>query len=105
VEYLDRQLIRNEPRKETLISCSGNTRATLVQLNQDQPRRLYDSAEVTYYVIAGEGTLRIDDRNTALAAGSFVAIPRNVGHELLRRGRRPLIVLAEVSGEACEVAK
>ena len=105
VDFLERNLIRNEPRKETLVSCSGNTRATLVQMNQDQARRLYEESEVTYYVVAGEGVLKIDARDTMLAAGSFVSIPRGVGHELLRRGRRPLIVLAEVSGEPCEQAR
>ena len=106
VDYLDRNLIRNnEPRKETLISCSGNTRAMLVQMNQDQARRLYDGAEVTYYVIAGEGSARFDGREAPLAAGTFISVPRNVGHELVRRGRRPLIVLAEISGEPCDEAK
>jgi mannose-6-phosphate isomerase-like protein (cupin superfamily) len=106
VDFLDRNLIRNnEPRKETLVSCSGNTRSMLVQMNQDQPRRLYEGAEVTYYVIAGEGAARFDDRETALAAGTFVSVPRGIGHELLRRGRRPLIVLAEISGEQCNEPK
>jgi mannose-6-phosphate isomerase-like protein (cupin superfamily) len=106
VDFLDRNLIRNsEPRKETLVSCSGNTRATLVQLNQNQALRLYENAEVTYYVIAGEGSLKVAERETALAAGSFVSLPRGTGHELLRRGRRPLIVVSQVSGEPCEEAK
>jgi len=30
-----------------------------VQLNQNQPRRLYEGADLTYYVISGEGTLRV----------------------------------------------
>ena len=106
VDYLDRNLIRNnEPRKETVISCSGNTRTMLVQMNQDQARRLYDGAEVTYYVIAGEGTAKFDGRETPLAAGTLVAVPRATGHELLRRGRRPLIVVAQINGEPCDEAK
>jgi mannose-6-phosphate isomerase-like protein (cupin superfamily) len=106
VDYLDRNLIRNnEPRKETLVSCSGNTRTMLVQMNQDQPRRVYDGAEVTYYVIAGEGSAKFDARETPLAAGTFVSVPRDTGHELLRRGRRPLIVLAQINGEPCDEAK
>ena len=95
----------NQPRRETLVSCSGNTRTTLVQLNQDQPERLYDTAEVTYYVVAGEGALRIGGRDTAIAAGSFLSVPRNTGHTLVRRGRRPLILLATLSGAPCEEAR
>ena len=84
------------------MSCSGNTRSTLVQLNQDQPERLYEEAEVGYYVVAGEGAVRIGGRDTALVAGSFVSLPRGTAHILIRRGRRPLIVLATLSGEPCE---
>lgn len=103
VDLVERELISgNQPRRETLVSCSGNTRSTLVQLNQDQPQRLYDEAEVGYYVVAGEGAVRINGRDTALVAGSFVSLPRGIAHILVRRGRRPLIVLATLSGEPCE---
>lgn len=103
VDLVERELISgNQPRRETLVSCSGNTRSTLVQLNQDQPQRLYEEAEVGYYVVAGEGAVRINGRDTALAAGSFVSLPRGTAHVLVRRGRRPLILLATLSGEPCE---
>ena len=106
VDLVEREMIQNnQPRRETLVSCSGNTRTTLVQLNQDQPERLYDTAEVTYYVVAGEGALRIGGRDTAIAAGSFLSVPRNTGHTLVRRGRRPLILLATLSGAPCEEAR
>jgi mannose-6-phosphate isomerase-like protein (cupin superfamily) len=103
VDLIERELIaNNQPRRDTLVSCSGNTRSTLIQLNQDQPQRLYDTAELTYYVVAGEGAVRMNGRDTALGASSFVSIPRGTPHALVRRGRRPLIVLATVSGTPCE---
>jgi mannose-6-phosphate isomerase-like protein (cupin superfamily) len=106
IDLVERELINNnQPRRETLVSCSGNTRTTLVQLNQDQAERLYASAEVTYYVIAGEGAVRINARDTAVSAGSYVSLPRGTAHGLVRRGRRPLILLATLSGEPCEEAK
>lgn len=105
IDLIEQELISNDqPRRDTLVSCSGNTRSTLVQLNEDQPQRLYDTAEVTYYVIAGEGTARIGGLDTGLDAGSFVSIPRGTSHVVARRGRRPLILLATVSGTPCEVA-
>jgi mannose-6-phosphate isomerase-like protein (cupin superfamily) len=103
VDLIERDLIQaNQPRKDTLVSCSGNTRNTLVQLNQDQPQRLYDTAEVTYYVIAGEGALTMNGRDIAINAGSFLSIPRGTAHAIARRGRRPLILLATLSGTPCE---
>jgi mannose-6-phosphate isomerase-like protein (cupin superfamily) len=106
VELIERDLIpNNQPRRDTLVSCSGNTRSTLIQLTQDQPQRLYDTAEVTYYVVAGEGSVKMNGRDIAISAGSFVSIPRGTGHAIGRRGRRPLIMLATLSGTPCEQAR
>ena len=106
VDLVERELIsNNQPRRETLVSCSGNTRTTLVQLNQDQPQRLYDTAEISYYVVAGEGAVRLNGRDTAIAAGSLVSLPRETPHALVRRGRRPLILLVTLSGVPCEEAR
>jgi mannose-6-phosphate isomerase-like protein (cupin superfamily) len=103
VDLVEHELISsNEPRRETLVACSGNTRTTLVQLNQEQPQRLYDTAEVNYYVVAGEGAVRIAEHETAIAAGSLVALPRRTAHAMLRRGKRPLILLVTLSGAPCE---
>ena len=103
VELVERDLIRTtEPRRETLLACSTNTRTTLVQMNQDQQERLYDAAEVSYYVVAGEGIVRMAGRDTGIAAGSLVALPRGTAHGMLRRGKRPLILLVTISGSPCE---
>jgi mannose-6-phosphate isomerase-like protein (cupin superfamily) len=75
-----------------------------VQLNQNQPRRLYEGADLTYYVISGEGTLRVDGRETAIGPSSFISVPRGTGYELLGRGRRSLVLLMELNGEPCEEA-
>jgi mannose-6-phosphate isomerase-like protein (cupin superfamily) len=105
VDLLDKELDRKQPRRETLVACSGNTRSTLLQLNQDQPERLYEQAESTLYVIAGEGSLRIAGRDTRLMAGAFASVPRNTSFALAHRGRNPLILLSVLSGEPCEQAK
>ena len=106
VEMIERELIGgNQPRRDSVVSCSGNARSTLVQLNQDQAERLYDAADVTYYVIAGEGTAKMNGRDSMLVAGSFVSVPRGTPHSLARRGRRPLIMLTTVSGTPCEEAR
>jgi len=105
VDLAEKQLGGNQARRETLVACSGNTRTTLVLLNQDQPERLYDSAETEYYVVAGQGAVRLNGKDTGLAAGTYVSLPRNTGHSIVRRGNRPLILLATLSGPPCEEAK
>ena len=105
VDLAEKQLSGNQARRETLVACSGNTRTTLVVLNQDQAERLYDGAEIEYYVVAGQGAVRLNGRDTPLSAGSYVSVPRNTSHGIIRRGNRALILLAVLSGEACEEAK
>ena len=106
VNLIERELISGtEPRRETLLACSGTTRTTLVQLNQDQPQRLYDTAEVNYYVVAGEGAVQMAGRDTGLAAGSLVTLPRGTAHGMLHRGKRPLIMLVVLSGSPCELTR
>ena len=105
VDLAEKQLSGNAPRRETLVSCSGNTRTMLVVLNQDQPERLYDGAETEYYVVAGQGAVRLNGRETPLSAGSYASIPRNTSHGIAKRGNRPLILLSVLAGEPCEQAK
>ena len=105
VDLAEKQLSGNQARRETLVACSGNTRTTLVVLNQDQAERLYAGAEIEYYVVAGQGAVRLNGRDTPLSAGSYVSVPRNTSHGIVRRGNRALILLSVLSGEPCEEAK
>jgi mannose-6-phosphate isomerase-like protein (cupin superfamily) len=77
----------------------------LLQLTSDQPERLYESAESLFYVIAGEGVIGIDGKETRLVAGVLASVPRATSFTIGRRGRNPLILLAILSGEPCEEAK
>jgi len=106
VDLVERDLIGNNvPRKDTLVACSGNTRTMLVQLNEPQAQRVYDGAESLYYVVAGEGAIAAGGRDIPLQAGVYASLPRGTTHALTRKGRRPLILLAVLSGEPCEQAK
>jgi mannose-6-phosphate isomerase-like protein (cupin superfamily) len=98
---LEKDLIRREPRKETPLGCSGNARSTMIQINEQQPERLYDTLEAVYYVIGGEGTLRLDGRESPIATSDYIQIPRGTSHAFIRKGKRPLILIAFVSGEPC----
>jgi len=98
---LEKELIRREPRKETPLGCTGNARSTMIQINEQQPERLYETSESLYYVIGGEGTLRLNGRESAITTSDYIQVPRGSPHAFIRKGRRPLIVLALLSGEPC----
>ncbi len=105
VDVLEKEYVGKQPRRESLLSCSGNTRTTMVQLNDPQPERMYENADVVYYVVGGEGSARVSGRESRLNTNAFLSVPRGIPHSFERRGNRPFILLAVLSGEPCETAK
>ena len=92
-------------RREVMLSCSGNTRNMLLALTEEQPQRIYDTAESTFYVLSGQGAAIVGKLQSVITTGSFIAVPRGTPFVLARQGNRPLIMLWTLSGEPCEVAK
>lgn len=101
-DFIERNLITNsQPQKVTPVGCSGLANTLLWQVREPWNDRSHEAADALIYVVAGEGTLRMDGRDNALAAGSFGSVPRGTTYSLTRRGRNPLIVLATLAGEPC----
>jgi len=102
---LEAEFVGKNPRRESLLACSGDTRSAMLQVNQPTPERMYADADVVYYVIGGEGTLKLNGKETKLALNDFVSIPRGGSHTFERRGNRMLILLSVLGGEACDAPK
>jgi mannose-6-phosphate isomerase-like protein (cupin superfamily) len=103
---LTKRALQSKPvRREVLLACSGNSRSVLLLLNEDQPERTYEDAESTYYVLDGQGTVKIGDRPGDVSTGSFVAVPRGMTFSVMRRGNKPLVLLWVLSGARCEEAR
>ncbi len=101
-DYIEKNFITNrEGQKENLVGCSGVGQSIVWQVRQSWPDRSHPSADAMIYVIGGEGTLRLDGRDSNLGAGSFAVVPRGTGYGLTPRGRNPLIVLAFLAGAPC----
>jgi mannose-6-phosphate isomerase-like protein (cupin superfamily) len=104
-KVLEGDFVGKNPRRESLLSCSGSTRTTMLQINQPTPERMYADADVVYYVIGGEGTLKLEGKESKLALNDFVSIPRGGSHSFERKGNRTLILLSILGGEPCDVPK
>ena len=89
-------------RREILLSCSGNTRNMLLVLTGEQPQRVYDSAESTFYVLEGQGGAQIGGLMSQIGPGSFMSVPRGTPFTIGRQGNRPLSMVWTLSGEPCE---
>ena len=105
LDWLDKEFIGRDPRRETILSCSGNERTTIVQLNEPMPQRLYEDADVVYYVLGGEGSVSLDGKNARITTNGFISVPRGTAHSFEKRGNRPLMLLAVLGGEPCERPK
>jgi hypothetical protein len=102
---LEKEFVGKAPRRESLLSCSGNERTSMIQLNEAMPQRLYENADAVYYVLGGEGAVTIDGKMSNVATYGLVSIPRGTLHSFDRRGKRSLVLLSVLSGEPCEEAK
>ena len=101
-DFIERNLITNsQPQKVSPVGCSGLANTLLWQVREPWNDRSHDASDALIYVVAGEGTLRLDGRDSNLAAGSFASVPRGTTYSLTRRGRNPLIGRATLAGEPC----
>jgi mannose-6-phosphate isomerase-like protein (cupin superfamily) len=104
-DLLEKEYVGKQPRRETLLSCSGTERAAMIQLNEALPERLYENADAIYYVLGGEGTLILNGKETKLGLNGFASVPRGTSHSFSKRGNRLLVLLSVLSGEPCEQAR
>jgi mannose-6-phosphate isomerase-like protein (cupin superfamily) len=101
-DFVEQNLIgSSEPQKVSSIACSGVVQTVLWQVREPWDQRQHDESDAMLYVVGGEGSVRMNDRDIPLSAGRFISVPRGTSHGLTRRGRNPLIVLASLAGEAC----
>jgi mannose-6-phosphate isomerase-like protein (cupin superfamily) len=101
-DFVEQNLIgSSEPQKVSAVACSGLVQTVLWQVREPWDKRHHEGADGMLYVVGGEGSLRLNDRDIPLSAGRFISVPRGSTYALTRRGRNPLIVLASLAGEPC----
>lgn len=102
IDFIEQNMISaREPQKESLVGCSGVGQAMVWQIRDPWTGRQHAAADGMIYIVAGDGTLRIGDRDHNVTNGSFAVVPRGTAYGFTRRGRNPLIVLAVLSGAPC----
>lgn len=102
VDFVERNFISGrDPIKEDQLGCTASAKTTLVQVREPVPERALADADEVIYVVAGEGTLRLGNRDVALSATTLAVVPRGTARGLTRKGRNPLIVVSVLSGPAC----
>ena len=98
---IEKNYVGRASGKVSSLACAAGGDATLIQINDPLTDQRHADADEFVYVIAGQGTARLGEREETLRAGMFVLIPRGLPHTLTRSGRSPLVMLAMRAGEHC----
>ena len=101
VSFLERNGLGRDPVKIDQLGCTASARTRLIQLRDETKEDARQDADEVIYVVAGDGTLRLGNRDISLSAASLAIVPRGTVRGLTRKGKNPLIVLSVVSGPAC----
>ena len=102
VDFVERHFISGRDGfKEDPLGCTASAKTTLVQVRDPLPERALSDADEVIYVVAGEGTLRLGNRDVALSATTLSVIPRGTVRGITRKGRNPLIFVSVLSGPPC----
>lgn len=102
VDFIERNFISGrDGMKEDPLGCTASARTLLVQVRDPLPERALPDADEVIYVVAGEGTLRLGNRDVALSATTLSVVPRGTVRGITRKGRNPLIFVSVLSGPPC----
>lgn len=102
VDFLEtNHLTGRDPVRIDQLGCTASANTTLLQIRDDLPEKAQSDADEVLYVVAGEGSVRLGNKDVSLEAGSLAIVPRGTVRALTRKGKNPLMVLSVVSGPAC----
>jgi quercetin dioxygenase-like cupin family protein len=86
---------------ERQLGCSGVAATTLIAARESLPLRREADLDVMIYMVAGDATLTMGQRDQTVSAGWFGLVPRGTSYSLTRRGRNPMVLLVVESGKPC----
>ncbi len=89
------------PIVEREIGCSVASSARLILVREPLTTHTHTDADEMLYLVAGDATLKIAEKETPISAGWFALVPRGSAHSLARRGRNAPIFLSVRSGAPC----
>jgi mannose-6-phosphate isomerase-like protein (cupin superfamily) len=100
--FIEKNYIGRGAGKMSPLACSTGAGAALLQVRDPIAEHTHAEADEFLYVIAGEGSARVNGHELRLHAGVFMMVPRGVAHTLASAGKGPLELLSMRAGEACK---
>jgi mannose-6-phosphate isomerase-like protein (cupin superfamily) len=102
VDFLENNhLSGKDPSRTDQLGCTASAKTTLIQVRDSLEDKSQADADEVLYVVAGEGTLRLGNKDISLVAGALAVVPRGTVRGVARKGKNPLMLLSVVSGPPC----
>ena len=102
VDFLEsNHLTGRDLSRSDQLGCTASAKTTLIQVRDAIEEKSLADADEVLYVVAGEGTLRLGNKDVGLEAGGLAVVPRGTVRGLTRKGKNPLMLLSVVSGPPC----
>jgi mannose-6-phosphate isomerase-like protein (cupin superfamily) len=99
--FIEKNYVGRGAGKTTPLACATGANSTLIQINEPMAEHAHSDADEFLYVIAGEGTLRMGQREEPLGPAVFLMIPRGMSHTLTAGRKKPLVLTSIRAGESC----
>jgi mannose-6-phosphate isomerase-like protein (cupin superfamily) len=100
-DLAEKSLGGRDPVKMVPVGCTGLTNARLIVLRDSMMPTTYEDADEHLYLLAGEATLTLDDKQQTITAGWFTQVPRNTKFGVTRKGRNPVVLVSLLVGRPC----
>jgi quercetin dioxygenase-like cupin family protein len=102
VDFLEsNRLNGHDPVRNDQLGCTASAKTSLIQVRDEMPEKAQPDVDEVLYVVAGEGSLRLGNKDVGLQAGELAIVPRGTVRGLTRKGKNPLMLLSVVSGAPC----
>jgi mannose-6-phosphate isomerase-like protein (cupin superfamily) len=99
--FIEKNYVGRAAGKATPLGCAAGGGGTLLQINDRVAEHTHDDADEFVYVVAGQGAIRLGERQETLGAGVFLMIPRRIAHTLTAGPKKPLVLVSVRAGEKC----
>ena len=99
--FIEKNYVGRAAGKTTPLGCAAGGAGTLLQVNEPVAEHTHEDADEFVYVIAGQGTVRLGERQESLGPGVFLMIPRRMAHSLTAGPKKPLVLMSVRAGEKC----
>lgn len=97
----DQMLNDSQPSGQRVLGCSGVVKSMLLVAKDNTVFRGQTDVDEIIYVLGGDATLTIGDKDQNIGSGWFGLAPRGVQHSVTRRGRTPIALFVVQSGKPC----